>query len=966
MLSTQIKKQNNPSIYSPMNFHKVRKTAILLALSALSAISIPAAVITGRVNDAAGEPLPDATVRVLSAQDSTFVTGAAADAEGRFRIADVKAGKYIVQANYIGYTPQYQNVSVSADGRARLKPFALNESSIMLKEAVVVGVQTPIKVMEDTVEYSAAAYHTQPNAVVEDLLKRLPGVEVGTDGSITANGKTVSKVLVDGKEFFSDDPKVASKNLPANLIDKLQVVDRKSDMARLTGVDDGEDETVINLSFKKGMNQGWFGTAEAGYGTDDRYMASFNVNRFWNGNQITLLGNFNNTNQIGFTDSNGGRFRRFGGNNGITTSRALGLNFNVGKEEIIRVGGDIMWSNTDANSIMRKDREYLFEDHSTYSKIRQNIRDRGNNFRGDFRVLWKPDSFNTLEFRPNFSLNFNKSDDKELTSYLNSRLELVSDNNATSHSDGDSYEAGGRLIYSHNFMRHRGRSFSISGQYRFSNVIEKGTSVNDFIRYIMEEDPDNTGDNTETLDQYNDNHTWSNQVMAQFTWTEPIGNVSKGNFLTFSYRMNYRWNNADKLVYNIPDGYNLDIFPPEGEEPDPDYSNRYRNNYFSQNIRLGYKKTSAKTTIDVGMALVPQMSKSIYLDNANKNINRWVWNYSPFMRFRYKFSKRSSIQANYRGQSSQPSMAQLQPVLDISNPTNKVQGNPNLNPSFSHNINVRYQDFSMESQRALMLMADFSLTQNSIISRTKFSNDGTRLTEYLNVNGVWNGRVMNMFSMPFHDKKWSVSNHVFVNANHNVGYNSTGSGEGVRNGSLSLSIHESPGITFRPDHFELELRPLYSIQTTHNSVQKSANQTVHRYGGRFDGSYYTPWGLTVQTDINYSATSGYSAGYDTRTWMWNATLSQSFLRNQALTVAVKVYDLLNQRNNIRRNVTANYIDDIEYNSLNRYFMFTVSYRFNSFGKGNQPEVSGGGDFMHRGPGGPGGPGRGPGGRPPRH
>ncbi|MDE5690527.1 MAG: outer membrane beta-barrel protein, partial [Duncaniella sp.] len=767
----------------------------------------------------------------------------------------------------------------------------------------------------------------QPNAVVEDLLKRLPGVEVGTDGSITANGKTVSKFLVNGKEFFSDDPQVASKTLPANLIDKLQVVDRKSDMARLTGVDDGEDETVINLTFKQGMDQGWFGTAEAGYGTDDRYMGSFNLNRFWNGNQVTLLGNFNNTNQIGFTDSNGSRFRRFGGNNGITESRALGLNFNVGKEEIIRVGGDIMWSNTDAKTITKQERQYLFEDYSTYSKINKSVRDRGNNFRGDFRVLWKPDSFNTLEFRPNFSLNFNKSEDHELTDYFNSSMVQASKNNARSSSDGDSYEFGGRLIYSHNFKRHRGRSFSISGQYKYSNVIETGTSVNDFIRYIMDEDADNTQDTSDLLDQYNDNHTWSNQVMGQFTWTEPLGNVSNGNFLTFSYRMNYRWNNADKLVYNIPEDYEYDIMPPvtlnpDGTlttiEPDPDYSNRYRNNSFNQNIRLGYKKVTKNSTLEAGLSLVPQMSKSIYLDNSDKNIDRWVWNYAPFLRYRYKFSKRRSIQLNYRGRSSQPTMAQLQPVADISNPTNIIQGNPNLDPSFTHNVNIRFQDFNTESQRSIMLMGYFQMTQNSIISKSLIKDDGTRETTYANVNGVWSGRVMNMFSMPLRNKKWSISNHVFVNANRSVGFNN-----GQRNASLSLRINESPGITFRPDHFELELRPRYSVETTFNSVQKNADQTVHTYGGRFDGTYYTPWGLTLQTDVNYSATSGYAAGYDTRTWMWNATLSQQFLRNKALTLAVKVYDLLNQRNNIRRNVTANYIDDTRYNSLTRYFMVTL-------------------------------------------
>lgn len=256
-----------------------------------------------------------------------------------------------------------------------------------------------------------------------------------------------------------------------------------------------------------------------------------------------------------------------------------------------------------------------------------------------------------------------------------------------------------------------------------------------------------------------------------------------------------------------------------------------------------------------------------------------------------------------------------------------------------------------------MLMGDFQMTQNSIISKSLIKDDGTRETTYANVNGVWSGRVMNMFSMPLRNKKWSLSNHVFVNANRSVGFNN-----GQRNASLSFRINESPGITFRPDHFELELRPRYSMETTFNSVQKNADQTVHTYGGRFDGTYYTPWGLTLQSDINYSATSGYAAGYDTRTWMWNATISQQFLRNKALTLAVKVYDLLNQRNNIRRNVTANYIDDTRYNSLTRYFMVTLSYRFNTFGKGNEPSAAGGGDFM-RGHGG--WPGRGPGGGPGR-
>lgn len=298
-----------------MKISRLRPSAVILSALVAGAAAW-AYNISGVVTDNYSEPLPGATVRVLATADSAFVKGGITDADGKYTIAGVNSGNYILEATYVGYDRATRNVRVSA-ANLRTDTLRLGEGSVMLKETTVIGVKTPIKVMQDTIEYNADTYKTQPNAVVEDLLKRLPGVEVDTDGKITANGKEVTKILIDGKEFFSDDPKVASKNLPVDMIDKLQVVDRKSDLARLTGVDDGEDETVINLTVKKGMQNGWFGTVEAGYGTDDRYKATFNVNRFWNGNQITFIGNANNTNELGFTDGNGSRFRRFGGDRGI-------------------------------------------------------------------------------------------------------------------------------------------------------------------------------------------------------------------------------------------------------------------------------------------------------------------------------------------------------------------------------------------------------------------------------------------------------------------------------------------------------------------------------------------------------------------------------------------------------------------------------------------------------------------------
>lgn len=937
--------------------------AVLLAISA-TAYSM---VIRGTVVDEDGVPVEGASVRLLQARDSSFVAGVATNSKGNYSFPNLKSGRYIVQTKFIGYKDNFTNVNLQKSN-VKLDTVRLSSGGVLLGEVSVVGVRTPIKVMEDTIEYNADTYKTQPNAVVEDLLKRLPGVEVGSDGKITANGKEVSKILIDGKEFFSDDPKVASKNLPVNMIDKLQVVDRKSDLARLTGVDDGEDETVINLTVKKGMKNGYFGTIEGGYGTDSRYKGSFNINRFWNENQITLLGNFNNINELGFTDSNGNRFRRFGGSNGINTSKALGLNFNVGNGEKLRVGGDIMYSNTDRKSYQTQNRQYLFADSTSFQDSWSAKRDKGHNVRGDFRIQWNPDSFNTIDFRPNFSYNMNKSASVDSTMIYagDASRSQVSKTFNDSRSRGNSFEYGASLIYSHKFRNKPGRSFSVNLRYSHSNVREHSDAYS-FSRFFL------LNDSIDLYDQYEFGHTWSDNASARLTWTEPIGDVKNGNFLTFAYRAQYRWNNSDRMVYDHPVIYPDD--PAAGSMPWIDYenlvfndslSNRFRNDYFNQDIRVGFKHVSSTHNIDVGLSLVPQMSKSENLISDAKSIpTRWVWNFAPFLRYRYKMGRSRSIVLNYMGRSSQPSMTQLQPVADYSNPMNIIVGNPNLDPSFTHSLRLRFQDFNMASQRSIMVMGDFSAVQNSIVSKTTYNaQTGGQTTTYVNVNGAWSGRLMAMLSQPLRNKNWQVSAHTFAMYNQSIGFNN-----GDRNRSSAISVNFMPAIAFRPENLELELRPRYTIQHTMNTLQtkNSGNMTIHNYGGTFSGYYYTPIGIILNTDLSYTATSGYSQGYDKKEWMWNASISYQLLRNKSLTLSLKAYDLLQQKSNISRTATANYISDISYNDLTRYFMFTVSYKFNTFGKGKEPTSRGGGfdgPGRHGGHGGPGGPPPGGGGRPP--
>ncbi len=953
-----------------MNTNRRFLTTLACAVMALLLSTMSAITLSGRAidsNDKSG--LAGATVKLLKAnKDSTLVKGVSTDIDGYFRFADVGQGRYIVSINYIGYKSYNKNIAVTKNsGNIKLGDIALEASSIMLKEAVVTGVKTEIVVKEDTVEYNADSYKTQPNAVVEDLLKRLPGVEVDSDGKITANGKEIKKILIDGKDFFADDTKVGTKNIPVNIVDKVQVVDRKSDLARLTGVDDGEDETVINLSVKKGMNNGWFGNVSAGYGTDDRYEANFMINRFSDGDQFTILGGGNNTNNMRFTNGSASRFSRFGGGGGINTNQNIGFNFNVGSKdsEKFRAGGNVMYSHNNQESTNKNNRQYLFTDSTSYSDSRTINRNESHNVNGRFRIKWEIDSFNTLEFRPNFSFNFNESSKIDSTRTLDGNMRDVNYSFNNDKSDGKSYEFAGQLVYNHKFRSHPGRSFSIQMRYSMSDVNEDGNSLSQNRYYLFD-------DSLEIINQIDENHRWNNQVNGRLTWTEPIGDIKNALFLDVAYRANYRWNNADKLVYDVPYlgsreanhartiGYMNDLMsntavrnyirntytsyaltnPALLEQLladelamgnpvlNEDDSNRFRNDFFTQTIELGIRKVSTTLNANFGISLNPSMSRSENLINTEKSIpTRWVWNFAPYARVRFKMSKTRSLQLNYRASTSQPSMNQLQPVADKSNPLRIVQGNPNLKPSFTQRLNARYNDFNQEAQRSIMAMISAQYTLNSIISMTDFNSEtGGQITTYGNVNGVWNVFAMGMISVPLRNKHFYYSTHLNTRYSSTVGYNNK---EYNRSGTFSVNV--SPGMTYRTDVVELQLRPNYNIQTTHNTVNTKNDLTVHRYGGWFNGNITLPFGLSFNTDLNFSASKGYTDGYNTEQWLWNASVSYEFLKGRQASITARVYDILGQRKSISRSVTANYIQDSESNTLTRYAMFTFAYRFNTFG-----------------------------------
>lgn len=922
-----------------MKKSRIRIIAPLGVMAALG-IGVPAAsslaaVVKGRVVDADKQVLPGTAAQLISFPDTVRKGYVMTNDNGEFQFKDVAPGEYVLLLSMMGMDDIGHNINV-ADSAANidLGNLEMSENSITLQEAIVTAVKAAVIAKEDTLEFNADSFRTQKNATVEDLLKKLPGVEVGSDGSITSGGKTIKKILVDGKEFFADDPKVASKNLPSDIVDKVQVVDRKSDAARLTGIDDGDDETVINLTVKKGMNNGWFGNLGAGYGTDGRYEGTFNINYFNNGNQVTLLGGGNNINEMGFSDRGRGRFRDFGGNNGINTSWQTGLNFNVGNDDKFRVGGNVFYTYTDRKAISHTERQYLFPDSVSIQRGSGNTRDKGHNIRADFRMQWNIDEFNTLEFRPNFSYNNRNSSLFSSDSLWagNPSHDLVNTNLNLQANRGTSYEASGDLLFNHKFGL-KGRSMSFQIKYSYADSRQHGTSLSDIEYLLRKED-------SEELFRYLDTDEWSNYVEGRATYTEPLGDPANGNFLALSYRFSYRWNNGDRFTYNLPDEMldaldPLDIrlpqfdAAPSGLDYDPVLSNSFRNKFMNQELQLGYKKNAKDYTLDAGMLFAPSFSLSEDLINPNRSVpKRWVWNVAPYARFRYKFSKTTSLTANYRARTSQPSISALQPVADVTDPLNIKIGNPDLKPTFTQSIRAHFNSFDTESQRSVNAMLNASMALNSVVSRTVTDpQTGGRTTTYANVNGNWSLFGMGMVNSPFRNRHWRYNARLALNYRNNPGYIN-----GDFNRSGDFSVAPAIGITYSIDMLQASLNPTYRFSMATSTLAKQPDRYTHAYGFNTSWQLDLPFGLQVSTDLDFSKSSGYSAGFNATQWLWNAQISYSLLSDKSLTFSVRAYDLLGDKKNISRSVSANLITDSEYNDLTRYVMFGVSWKFNSMSR----------------------------------
>ena len=882
--------------------------------------------VTGSVVEQGSDtPIEQATVRLLNVKDSAMVRGVVSARNGSFTLKNVKKGSYLLHITFIGYDPLYQPLQITGKKNpVNVGKLELSDGAIELGEAVVIGKAPEVTVRNDTVEYNADSYKVTEGSVLEDLLKKMPGVEVDSEGKITVNGKEVKKVMVDGKEFFSDDPKVASKNLPAKMIDKLQVLDKKSDMAQMTGFDDGEEETVINLTVKPGMKQGWFGNAYGGYGSKDRYEGNAMVNRFVNNDQITFMGGTNNTNNMGFSDlastmfsgmgGGGGRRGGFGAGSGITSSGNAGLNFSKEfKPDKLTLGGNTRYSHSDNDARSKSDRQNILPgDSSSYDNSEAMSRTKSDNFGVDFRLEWKPDTMTQLIFRPSFSLSHSMNDNFSDATTLDNERDTVNTNKSSNYSESNGYNLNASIDFSRK-LNNKGRVFSATLSGGNSDSYSDGMNRSDIVYFNQTDALKNS-----IIDQRSRYDNKGFNYRAYVSWVEPIGH---NNFIQATYSISQRKQEALKNVYNQDaDGiYNV---------LDSAYNQSYRNNFISQRASLSFKSQRAKFNYTIGLNLDPSYSSSENFvgDTTLSKITRKVVNLSPMAQFNYMFDKRTNLRIMYNGRTSQPSMTQLQPVADISDPTNITIGNPDLNPRYTNNVFIRFQQFTPEKQQAFMIMANGSYIINDIVSYTSYNQEtGVKTTTYKNVNGNYSGNVRMMLNTPLKNKKFSINSMTMASFANSNGYINE-----EKNTNRNLILSERGGIDFRSSYLDLGVNGNIRYNATSNSLQKENNQNTFNYGAGGYTTIYLPLNFKIESDVNWSTNSGYGDGFKQNEVLWNASASKSFLKNNQGTLRFKIYDILQQRSNISRSVTASYIQDSEYNTLGSYFMVHFIYRFSIF------------------------------------
>ncbi len=954
--------------------------------------------ISGQVVDSLSrKPLLEASVSLLLARDSSLVSFGITDGEGRFTFPKIAEGQYRVIVSYVGYRSRAKRVSVTgANLTTDAGTIDLVAQSQTLTEVSVQGERAPIAVKGDTLEFNAGSFKTRPNAQVEDLLKKLPGVEVDRDGNVKAQGQAITKVLVDGKPFFGNDPKMATRNLPADIIDKVQLFDQASEQSAFSGVDDGDREKTINITTKKDKRKGSFGQQTIGAGPkpgdDARYSGRVSLSRFNNGRQVSVLGMANNVNQQGFTASDLGLGNNFGGagqgqgggggsnvvrggagggsgngagqvgSNAITQSWAAGINYRDGWGKKIDVVSSYNASNTNTLTNQQSHRENVIPSGTSGTVITRPdagfVRDQTNgsdntntNQRVNLRLDYRIDSLTTIRVIPSLSwLNSSYSNQSDARTLTNEGV-LANSSLTNYNSTGNGFTGNNSLLLFRKFQK-KGRSFSVNWNIAFNNQDNEGInkSVNQFngsstslTSGIITKDTI-TGIVTQTINQRNDQQTHSMTNTVNVSYTEPL---SMRQTLEFHYNLSNNHNTSDRAVndfngltnqYDLLNGL---------------LSNNFVNDYVTNRGGLTWQTKRLKYTYAFGL---DAQQASLNSDNLSRetNLNRTFSNLLPNALLTYNFAKSRRLRFTYRTRINAPSVNQLQPVANNTNPLNIQLGNANLQPEFSHTLSLNYNQFDAATFRNMFLFLNASRTDNKIVNSTVFNSSGAQTTTPVNTNGYYTVNGSLVFGRPLKLGTQKTNLNLSTNLTYNRGMSFINNQSNqAKNWLIGQGVGLSSNFT---EKLDLNLSGNINWQSARYSLQPQQNTTFLNQTVTLDVYYQLPLKFTFSTNVYYNHYGGSSANYNQSYTLWNATLARQLFKQNQAELRLQVFDLLNQNQSIVRNVTDTYTEEVRSRVLNRYFMISFVYNLRRFSAGvtaprdpfSQPTRGQGGGFRRNG------------------
>ena len=909
--------------------------------------------VSGNVHDAElKEPMVQATVQLFRKRDSTFVGGTVTDLRGNFSVEAPANGVYKLKISSVGYQSIEREVTLRRNQSQEMGLLLMSPESVMLKEAVVTGRAAQVIVKKDTLVYNPDAYRTPEGSPIEELIKRIPGAEVDEDGNITINGKAVKKILLDGKEFMLGDVETALKNIPVNIIQNMKFYDQQSDQARITGIEDGEKETVIDFTIKKGMNRGFMTNLDLAAGTEHRYASRGMGSSFTDKTRFVILGNFNNK------DENAGWWNR----RGLNSRKMLGTNLNYDDGDKLKIDASVRWNHRGGDNLNENASENFYSETSrTFSNSYSQSYSRSNNWWGNVRVEWKPDTLTNILLRANGSIGTNDGTGKSASAtfdadpylYVEDPLNslaplapyLVNHNNSANLSYGENKNTWAMLQF-YRRLNPRGRNITLRVEGNLGDNKDRSVSNNEVFLHRVKNQYGQ--DSTYFTARYNTTPSDNKGYVLSVLYSEPLW---KGAHLQANYELRYSQNKSDRQTYDFS---RMPVNPfasvvPEYREWDPwlggispldDYLDRNLSRYseyknYTHNIRLTLRHWQEEYDYNVGFLVQPQHSnfiqdyRGVYVDTV-----RNVTNLTPTFDFHYKFSDQQNIWVHYRGDTRQPEMTQLLDITDDSNPLYITQGNPGLKPQFTNSLNVYYNNYIQKYKRSIVFYVNYRHIRNSISNMVRYNPvTGGSISRPENINGNWNVNGGFTFNTALDSAAhWNVGADTRIRYNNYVSYVAQYLADAAKNTTKTTNINERLTASYRNNWFEVSLDGQLNYQHSRNELQPSADLDTWQfnYGGQF--LVRLPLDFEVSMNLHEHSRRGYNdASMNTNELIWNGQISKPFLKNKSLIVALNFYDLLKQQSNYERWVNATGRSDTRYNSINSYAMLHVRYRLNMFG-----------------------------------